>query len=63
MRLTVWLAGGTGWPWPKYPPVLLADTPLNGEPCGNVYRSTEYARACFGQRTIFEAVISIGTET
>jgi len=28
-----------------------------------LYRSTEYARVSLAQRTIFEAVISMGTET
>ena len=40
----------------------VAGTPWNGEPLGNTYRSIEYAHAFFGQCTIFDTVIPIGTE-
>ena len=37
--------------------------PRNGEPPGNTYRSVEYALVFFEQCTIFDAAISMGTET
>ena len=38
-------------------------TPRNGEPPGKTYRSVEYTCVFFEQCTIFDAVISMVTET